>query len=161
MNIVTRTMGTIALTLWLPLLTYARVYVAPVDEMIRDADAIAIVKIVEVEPEKLEEQTWRYKDMVASIEVKETIKGDLSKVRSIYIPNEFPCAVVDVTPGEYLVFLQRRKGVMTNANWHLSLRAIHGDTVSWFSENDNDVSDIPLSEMRQRIEARVTHGRTR
>ena len=150
-----RAMLVLTVILLLPILTYAKAYFAPVDEMIRDADAIAVIKILDTQPAKTEEQDLRYKDMVAAIVVKEAIKGDLSNVTSIYIPNFFPCAVVDVTPGEYLVFLRRRDGVMTNANWHLSLRAIHGDVVSWFSENKKDFSDVPLTDIKQQIEKQL------
>ena len=152
MKPVARTVLVVAFTLLLPFLTYAKAYFAPVDEMIRDADAIAVVKIMDVKPAKKEEQDLRYKDMVASIEVEDAIKGDLANVTSIAIPNFFPCAVVDVTPGEYLIFLKRRDGVMTNSNWHLSLRAIHGDAVSWFSADKKDFSDVSLKDVRQQIE---------
>ena len=155
MKTAVRTVLVLAVTLLLPVLTYAKAYFAPVDEMIRGADAIAVVKIVEVKPAKAEEQALGYKDMVASIEVRDTITGDLSNVTSIYIPNFFPCAVVDVAPGEYLIFLQRRDGVMTNANWHLSLRAIHGDAVAWFSADKKDFSDVSLKAVRQQIEEQL------
>ena len=155
MKTVARMVLIVAVTSLLPLLTYAKAYFAPVDEMIRDADAIAVVEILDVQPAKTEEQDLRYKDMVASIEVKDTLKGDVANVASIYIPNFFPCAVVDVTPGEFLIFLQRRDGVMTNSNWQLSLRAIHGDAVSWFSEDNKDFSNVPLEDVRQQIEEQL------
>ena len=141
----------VALALLVPCRAYAKAYFAPVDEMIRDADAIAVVTIVGMKPAKAEERDLEYKDMVASIEVKEIIKGDLANVTSIYIPNFFPCAIVDVTLGDHLVFLKQRDGVMTNSNWHLSLRRMNGNVVPWFSEQRKGFSDIPLKEVKEQI----------
>ena len=136
-----------------------KAYFMPIEDMILSADVIAVVKIVNLEAVKKEEEALQYKDQLAKIEVKETIKGDLTGKEYIMIPSFFPCGIVDVaSPGEYLVFLEMREGILTSSNWHWSVRKVSGDKVPWFSDDLRELPDMPLEQVKEQIEFILGQG---
>ncbi len=135
-----------------PDIVSAKAYFASIPEMVAEADAIAIVKVNSVRPLKMEEQNLNYKDMVASAQVQKTILGNLPETLEIHVPNFFPCAVVDISSGTYLIFLKHKMGRWTNSNWHVSIRPMQNEKVSWFS-NTNDAQNITVEEVRHKIQA--------
>ncbi len=131
---------------------WARAYFASVDEMIKQADAIAIVNVVSAKPAKQEEQGLQYKDLIASGDVQETVLGKLPEKIEIYVRNSYPDAVVDVSNGQYLVFLQLKNGRWSNSNWHLSMRPVQAGKVSWFSHT-NSTEQVALEQVAREIQS--------
>lgn len=131
----------------------AKAYFAPLDDMIGNAEVIAVVTITRLAPAHAEEASRRYKDMIASVTVNQVIKGKLASSTEIYIPSFFPCATVEVTEGDFMVFLEQRNGQLTSSNWHLSLRPMMSGKIEWISDDRKEVEFIELSEAIGRINA--------
>jgi len=142
----------IALVLFIPAISWAKAYFAPIEEMIRSADVIAIVQLTNIHSAKSEEAGSVYKDLVAEVKFEKIVHGTAKAQGQVYIPSFFPCAPVSAAPGRYLMFLVMRNGILTNSNWHLSLRPLKGDKVEWFSDERKDFSSENLTTVQAKIE---------
>ena len=83
---------------------FAKAYFSRKAEMVEKADVIAVVEIKDLrslEPDK------RFGDQQAKLIPIRVLKGDLAEGEEVQIPCFFPCAVVKLEPGKYLVFLTR------------------------------------------------------
>jgi hypothetical protein len=144
----------------------AKAYFAPFPEMARRAGLIAVVDIVALKPAAKSQDKTQARDWLAEAEVKEVIAGSSAKHVEFYIKNFFPCAVVSVSTGTYLVVLSSNSTIdkvytpdaaaprdgLYNSNWSLSMRRVSGGLVDWPEEGkDNKPHSIPLSTARSRI----------
>jgi hypothetical protein len=110
---------------------FGKAYFAPRDEMLAKADVIAVVDITrvkELEPGK------QYGNQQASADVVTVLKGKPGKTISFFVPCFFPCALVKLKSGRYIVFLTKEKGKLQGNNWHLSYRPILKDKVEWYTD---------------------------
>jgi len=113
---------------------FGRAYFAPKREMIAKSQVIAIVQITDVislEPEK------RLGDRRARATIREVLKGAIEKGKEMEftVPCFFPCAITEVSTGEYLVFLSEEQGQLQGNNWHLSYRPIRDGKVEWYRDD--------------------------
>ena len=150
----------IALLAFNPASAWAKAYFAPIPKMITEADAIAIVNILPQKPHKDPRQDNDF-PISAAVEVKETIAGDLTGVRTISIPQGMPCAAVRVKPGLHLVFLRRQKGIFSNSNWHLSFLPITENGIIWTDAGKLPGPPVPLAEVLKQIKETRRKGESR
>ena len=156
-----------AFIIWLCVPTaMAKAYFAPFPEMARRAGLIAVVDIVALKPAAKSQDKTQARDWLAEAEVKEVIVGASAKRVEFYVKNFFPCAVVSVSTGTYLVFLSSTSTIdrqfnpdavaprdgLYNSNWNLSMRHVSGGLVDWPEEGkDNKPHSIPLNSAHSRI----------
>jgi len=129
-----RTATVLAIILALPTCAYAKAYFAPKAEMIAKSDVIAVVNITDVkflEPEK------GLGNQLAKATVRQVLKGDAEKDKEIQFKVEcfFPCAVTQVSTGQYLVFLSKNDKELRGDNWHLSYRPIKDGILDWYKDD--------------------------
>lgn len=123
--------------------SFAKAYFQSKKQMIESAQAIAVVSIGEVEAIEKKGKHWTYRQR-AKIRVDSVLKGDLSDEFFIYGAETFICAQCNLKSGDYIVFLKKVGDLWTGSNWHLSLREIKGDKVSWFAGSTNWYEMIPV-----------------
>lgn len=113
----------------------AKAYFSNKEEMVAKAQVIAIVEIKNLKSLEPEKMAGNQQATVVPIKV---LKGTLKSEEELFVPCFFPCAIVKLTPGKYLVFLERDKKVkrLQGFNWHLSYRPIVDGSVAWFSNNE-------------------------
>jgi hypothetical protein len=122
------------------------------DEMIRQAEVIALVDISRVEQAETKGGQFDYRE-IAHATVRQTLKGALPQAVNLYGDETFICAQVRFAPGRYLVFLRRDGGLLVGCNWHLSVRPIKDAQVEWFVAGDGrELSWQPFDAVRARIE---------
>ena len=116
-----------------PLVATGKAYFAPRDEMVAEADVIAVVEITAVK----EVHTCRNREATAMVE--RVLKGQLGKEVTFLVPNFFPFAITSVSKGRYLVFLKKedrkRRGYnLAGSNWRFSYRPIVDGKVEWYAD---------------------------
>jgi len=119
------TLGVLLPLLSLPVLGEARF--ASKQEMIKEAEDIAVVRIIKVEPCSVKGSPWwdwkSWSDWTyhqrATSEVAKTFKGTLPKEITMYGGEDFTCARVNFVPGRCLVFLRHDRNLLVGSNWHL------------------------------------------
>jgi len=126
----------------------ARARIISFDEMVHESNMIVVADIVKLIPAD-KSQNGRFRDWVAIAKVKESIKGTSVGEINFYIKNFYPCALVDITTGTYLVFLSSNplndlnsqkdpklpKVDLINSNWGFSLLPVNANGVRWFRNN--------------------------
>jgi hypothetical protein len=135
---------------WLPILVLlllsgaanAKARFAPRDEMIREADAIAVVEITRVDKASVK-RGWTYSE-AATARVERVLKGQLPATIRIHGGEDFICASTHYKPGRILVFLRRVGPLYVSANWHLGVRPITGGTVEWYARAGDPYTMKPL-----------------
>src|SRR4051812_16230711 len=78
-------------------------------EMVRRADAIAVVEVLRVEKAEVKGASWTYSQRAVS-KVRTTLKGDLPAAGEelvLFGGEDFICARCNFQPGTYVVFLRR------------------------------------------------------
>jgi hypothetical protein len=118
----------------LPASAHAKAYLAPKAEMIAKSDVIAVVNITDVkslEPEKM------YGNQRAKATVRDVLKGDVKREMEIefMVKCFYPCAITQVSKGEYLVFLSKKDNDFEGNNWHLSYRPIKDGAIEWYKDD--------------------------
>ena len=141
-------------------MAHAQISFASIEEMIKDADVIAVVEVLEARPARITEANLRHKDMVANMRIETVIKGEMPTgvTASMFLMDGFPYVTVDVRPGTYLVFLRLHEDVLLNSNWHVSLRPIREGSVEWFSERTKNVVYLSLDDVTAEIRATLSSG---
>ena len=130
---------------------HGKAYFAPQNEMIVKCDAIAVVRITEVKETEVKTPGFDYRE-TARAEVEDVLKGLLRKQIVLHGNESFICAQVRFQPGKYLVFLRSQDGLLTGANWHLSVRPIRDDKVEWYTKpTELAVSWQPLGDVLKGI----------
>lgn len=138
-----------------PALLFAKAAYYRKTEMIRMADAIALVTIKSVDSTAVKGGTWTYRE-VASAQVEMVLKGTLANEIKLYGGEDFICAQCHYTEGRFLVFLKRDGHLLTGVNWHLSIRPINGETIEWYRNDDSiELETKPLREVFFEVEALV------
>ncbi len=110
---------------------HAKAYYQGKDEMIAQAEAIAIVRIDDVRKADVKGRTWTYRQ-IASATVVDLLRGELPQKFLLHGSENFICAQCPLSAGTYLAFLKKDGDLWTGSNWHLSLQAISGDKVAWY-----------------------------
>ena len=123
------------------------------NEMIQNADAIAIVSIENVKPSKKRGKFWTYQQG-AQAQVETILKGALPSQIMIYGKENFECAQSTLEKGRFLVFLKKERAFWIGSNWQFSFRPIHKERVEWYKTNDNgnDLIKVSLLEAVQQIQ---------
>ena len=114
-------------------------------EMLKRAEAVAVVDVVTVEKAEVKGRHWTYRQRAVA-KVRNTLKGDLPGEKEelfIHGDEDFICAQCHFEPGRYFVFLARDGGLWAGCNWHLSVRPVKTDAegrewVDWY-ENDRTI----------------------
>ncbi len=129
-----RTATVLVLILALAASAHAKAYFAPKAKMIAKSDVIAVVTITDVK--SLEPDKW-HGNQLAKATVKETLKGDVEKEKDIEFKVEcfYPCAITQVSMGQYLVFLSKEGKELRGNNWHLSYRPIKDGELEWYKDD--------------------------
>src|SRR6478735_3736367 len=97
---------TLAIILTMLPCAHAKAYFAPKTQMIAKSDLIAVVNITNV---KSLEPEQTHGNQVAKATVQATVKGNVENDKEIEFKVEcsFPCAITQVSTGQYLVFLSK------------------------------------------------------
>ena len=134
---------------------FAKARYADKTEMIQEAEAIVIVNITKVEEvEKKPESGWTYRQK-ATVEIKQSIKGELSGQVEVFGMENFICAQCKFKTGRHLLFLIKGiQGFWHGSNWHLGIRPISEDKVEWFKDDKSrfDMTQQTLSDVKTEIE---------
>jgi hypothetical protein len=146
---------------------YAKVYIAPKTEMIRDAAVIAIVHIDKVESTEMRAAKWLYHQR-AHAKVERLIKGTLPW-KDLSLFGDTPYVIegqAHFSPGRFLVFLAQdtiaeTRGEMTaweaiyvTANRDPSVRPLNGDKVEWYTDEHYDKKSlVPLQTVLDEIQS--------
>lgn len=104
-------------------------------KMIKTADTIAQVNILEVKKVKFKGKHWTYSQK-AIVKPLAILKGELDKSSKIYGGENFICASVKYKPGTYLLFLKKIDDYYVGNNWHMSVRPCKNNKIQWFSQKD-------------------------
>lgn len=133
-----------------------KAYFAPKAEMIRRAEAIAVVNIAAVGKVEKTTEGWTYAQKATGT-VERCLKGGLSGGIEIHGMESFICAQCRYATGRHLLFLRKEGNLWVGANWQPGIRPIDGDRVSWFAEDDDAFASrsVPLADVLTEIEARV------
>lgn len=137
--------------------SYAKAYFAPKDEMIKEADIIAVVDILSIEDKETKGEHWTY-GQKATAKVVKTLKGNPSNEIAIYGNEDFICAQCLFKKGQFLLFLKYDGNLIAGSNWHFSIRPIKGTTVEWYKKEGKSIFDLdyfPLTDVVQEIESKV------
>lgn len=126
---------------------YAKAYFQGKDEMIANAEAIAIIRIDSVRETEVQGRTWIYRQL-ASVSVTDLLKGELPENFLLYGSEDFICARCPLATGTYLAFLKKDGNLWTGSNWHLSLRKISGANVAWY-RTEEGLSDTQPTALAQ------------
>jgi hypothetical protein len=110
-------------------------------EMLKRAEAVAVVDVVIVEKAEVKGNHWTYRQRAVA-KVRNTLKGELPGEKEelfIHGDEDFICAQCHFEPGRYLVFLTRDGGLWAGCNWHLSVRPVKTDAegrewVDWYAD---------------------------
>ena len=124
-------------------------------EMIQEAEAIVIVNITKVEEvEKKTESGWTYRQK-ATVEIKQSIKGELSGQVEVFGMENFICAQCKFKTGRHLLFMIKGpQDFWHGSNWHLGIRPISEDKVEWFKDDKSrfDMTQQTLFDVKKEIE---------
>ena len=134
----------------------AKAYYAPKLEMIKEADAIAIVNITDTRSEKNQGRYYWFAK-VATAEIEKSLKGNLPNKFEIYWDEDFKCANCKFLKGRQLVFL-RKEAIQKWAcsNWYLSVRPIDKDKIEWYQSNSGlGLSNQPLKTVIKDLETEL------
>ncbi len=131
--------------------SFAKAYYAPLNEMIRYSEFIAIVEISRVEKTATKSKPFDYSE-IAHATVQKNIKGILPKSIKLHGGESFICAQVHYNVGRYLVFLKRDEGLLVGCNWHLSVRPITNQQIEWYGpDHVLDLSWQPMDAVLELI----------
>lgn len=114
----------------------AKAYFAGKKEMIKKAEAIAVVEIVKTEEVEQKGKHWTYRQKATGM-VKESLKGNIQGNIVIYGMEDFICAQCRFEKGRFLLFLGKDNNFWVGSNWQVGIRSIKNDKVDWFK---NDIS---------------------
>jgi hypothetical protein len=139
----------LALVLLISVLTpsYSKAAFYDNKRMIEMADHIVIVEVTKVEDIKKKSKFWTY-GQKATATVKETLKGDLKGEIEIYGKESFICASCVYAKGKHLLFLSKRGGFLTGVNWHLGIKKIKDDKVTWTAQQN---TQTPIADVKAEI----------
>ena len=100
-------------------------------DMIEKSSVIALVEMKEVQHLQ---PTRQFGDQEATFTPIRILKGQMNaRGEHVFTRCFYPCAITQVKPGTWLVFLQRKKdGKLFGFNWQLSYLAITNETVKWY-----------------------------
>jgi hypothetical protein len=116
------------------------------EEMIQEAEFIAIVTITGVEAAEKKAKTWTYRQK-AMATVERRLKGDAADKIEIYGMETFICAQCRYEKGRFILFLRKDEGLWVGSNWQLGIRPIKKGNVAWFNDEQ-----VPLSKVVEEIE---------
>ncbi len=122
--------------------------------MIKKAEAIAIVEIVNTQKVKKKGQHWTYGQKAIGT-VEKTLKGNIQDGIVIYGLEDFICAHCRFEKGRFLLFLQKDNDFWTGSNWHLGIRPIKDGEMDWFKNDTSpfDMEKKSLEEVTQEIKS--------
>ena len=124
-------------------------------ELIQRAELIAIVDIDQVEKLESERRTGSLRAIAT---VRSVMKGPQMATVVFSAYSFYPCGVVNLEEGRYLVFLGRSEDSAerwAGVSWSESYRRIRGDLVWW--EDDGRHFEAPLWEAIAEITAEIAH----
>lgn len=138
------------------------------EDMIHDADIIAIVDIQELIST---DTTKAQVTLIAHAGIAQVIKGQDILVEHIKtsqdrklefkIPKFFPCAMFDVSTGRHIVFLRKTENELLGSNWERSYVYISKGTGLWYNENEMSLIEMPVDEILRDIESVIgSNGET-
>ncbi|MCG2711420.1 MAG: hypothetical protein L6416_03740 [Candidatus Omnitrophica bacterium] len=125
---------------------FAKAYFAEKEEMIVNADIIAIVDITDV---KNLEKDKSHGNQEATVSTIKNIKGTADKQFKFFVPCFFPCAITSVEKGQYLVFLKKGKNGLEGCNWHFSYRPIKDNKAEWYKKDTDFKKGSSVFEMKE------------
>ncbi len=137
--------------------SYAKAYFASKVEMIKKADIIAIVDIINVENTETKSEHWTYGQKVTA-KVDEILKGKPSKDITIYGKEDFICAQCLFKNGKFLLFLKYDKNLLVGSNWSFSIRPIKDKSVEWYKKDGKSIFEleyVPLDNVVQEIKSKI------
>lgn len=132
--------------------TFAKAYFKTKEQMISSAAVIAIVDIDEVRESETAGQHWTYRqEAVAKVE--SVLKGELPPEIILHGLENFICARCELIEGSSIVFLNKDGDLWVGSNWHLSIRPISNNNVSWFDsdESRHNMIETNLNQVIQEI----------
>ncbi|RYX82487.1 hypothetical protein EON83_19390 [bacterium] len=109
---------------------HAKAAYQPLDVMVANSDAIAIVQVDQVVATQIKGSHWSY-GQKALARVQQTLKGQLPATPTLLGDENFECASCHFDEGRYLVFLKREKMGWAGVNWHLSARKTENGLITW------------------------------
>ncbi len=125
-------------------------------DMVRMAEAIALVTITSVDTTDTKGNHWTYKQ-VATAKVERVLKGKLPSDVKLYGGEKIICGQCHFGEGKFLVFLRHDGDLLTCANWHLSIRPITGDTIEWYKNNESlELVSKPLRQVLDEVVSLVS-----
>lgn len=114
----------------------AKAAYASKNDMIRNADVIAVVQIKSLDNTEKRGSHWTF-HQVSDAEILTPIKGVSEKEIKLYGGEDFVCAQCHFLPGKNLVFLNKDIGLYSGTNWHLSCIPIKDDgKMEWIEDNN-------------------------
>lgn len=132
---------------------YAKASFYSKPEMIRKADAIAVVDIVMVEKVDKPSSIWTYRQK-ATVNVIRCLKGQLEQQIVIFGDETFICARCHYSPGQFILFLRKCDDFWVGCNWHLGIRPITDGSVKWFNnDTTHEMTDQSVETVLTEIEA--------
>ena len=130
----------------------AKAFYFGVDDMIREAQVIAIVDIQQLTSTELD---VRQADLIADGYIVQTYKGNLKREIQFVISRIFPCAQFDVSTGRNLVFLKEIDGMLQGVNWHKSYIHLSSKNLSWYNLDGSPQPELSETEVLGDLTRRI------
>ncbi len=124
------------------------------DDMIRDAECIAIVDIQQLTSTDLDMER---PDLIATGIVIRTLKGNLEGSIQFSIPRYFPCAQFDVSTGRNLVFLKQVDGAYQGVNWNMSYIHLASEDVFWYTSEGTFEREFSGTDVLKDVQRRIQY----
>jgi hypothetical protein len=139
---------------------FAKAYFQTKQEMIKKAEAIAIVTILEVQSTQTKGGHWTYAQ-AGTAKVEQVLKGKLPDQFTLHGSEDFICARCPIAKGRFLAFLKQDGDLWAGSNWQSSLRPIEGDRVEWYVEDQNryEFKLVPIEDVIAEIRAILDQAR--
>jgi hypothetical protein len=110
------------------------------NDMIVEADVIAVVRIERVDDVNIKKSQWTYSKRAVTSPL-QVVKGTLPQSFSILGGENFRCAQCKFEPGKALVFLDRDGDAYVGNNWQFSIRPIRDTRLEWFKDENSLVME--------------------
>ena len=117
--------------------SFADIAIIGKEEMIAKTDLIAIVNIQQLTST---DRSRIQVDLMADGMISRTLKGDKRGSITFRIPRSFPCAELDVSTGQHLVFLTEINGELQGINSYMSYIYLGREKAKWY-DVDGKISE--------------------